>query len=256
MLETDVLLILMVVAFAAGFIDAVSGGGGLLAVPALIASGLPINYVLGTNKFAATFGSFQAARAYMRRNIIQPKLWITCMICTFVGGSVGALSVQLLSDEVLRKVLPLAILCVAIYMLFRKQPAPSEIRTVVEPGRKKSGLLGSILGFYDGFIGPGSGAFWTTLIMMIYRVDLVHASGIARLMNFISNLSAVITFMILGEVHYTTGLAMATTLALGSYIGAHSAIYLGEKFIRPVFLVVVSTTACVLAYEEWLSWTT
>ena len=108
------------------------------------------------------------------------------------------------------------------------------------------------IGYYDGFLGPGAGAFWTTACVAIYRMDIVHASGVARFMNFVSNIVSLHTFMALGLVEYGTGLAMGLSLMIGAHIGAHSAIRFGAPFIRPVFVLVVLGMAGRLIWQEWL----
>ena len=104
-------------------------------------------------------------------------------------------------------------------------------------------LTGGVIGFYDGFIGPGTGAFWMAAATKLFRLDLVAAAGVARFMNFISNLTALLTFVVFGNIDYAIGLSMGALLMLGSFAGAHSAIRYGAPFIRPVFLLVVLVMA-------------
>jgi len=251
MFEPEIFILLLMVAFLAGFIDAIAGGGGLLTVPALLTAGVAPHETLGTNKLCATFGSFNAARTYIKRGIFQPLLWKAASLATFIGAAIGTVLAHLTSDDVLGKILPVVIVLAAVYMLFPQRKRSQLLSREVKPGTSSSVITGSVLGAYDGYAGPGTGAFWTTLVMAIYKLDIVTASGVARFMNFISNFVSLVTFMLLGHVNYVLGLSMGATLIIGSYLGANAAIRYGAKFIRPVFIIFVIAAAGRVAYVEW-----
>lgn len=252
-IELNILLILCLAAFVAGFIDAIAGGGGLLTVPALLTAGLPAHMVLGTNKLAATFGSFTASLAYYRKKLFDPKYWQRGLFYTALGAVIGTLVVDQIGKDLLEKMLPLLILLAAIYTLFNRIQPDDKI-TLPPINRKlfwQQCSQGLTLGFYDGVAGPGAGAFWMVSTMALYRVNLLLASGVARTMNFISNGFSLIAFIALGHVNYTLGIAMGVCLMLGAYIGAHSAIRFGSNFIRPVFICVVIAIALRLVWQAW-----
>ncbi|WP_036798335.1 sulfite exporter TauE/SafE family protein [Photobacterium marinum] len=253
MIEPGVMIILGLVAFAAGFIDAVAGGGGMLTVPALLSLGLPPHIALGTNKLAATFASSTAAWTYYRKQLFSPAFWRASFLATLCGAIGGTLVVDLISTDWLEKVLPLIILAVAIYTVWHPQPKGKEHKLPEKCRQltKKQWLQGSTLGFYDGLAGPGTGAFWTVSNMALYRLDILMASGLAKAMNFTSNMTSLITFAVLGHINFALGLTMGLCLMLGAYIGAHSAIRFGAKFIRPVFVTVVIVLAIKLAWQAW-----
>jgi uncharacterized protein len=247
-LDLATVLLLGVVALLAGFIDAIAGGGGMLVMPALLSIGMPPHLVIGTNKLVGAFGTFSASLTFIRKGLVQPALWWAMSLGTFGGALAGALLIALLSAGVLEKLLPLAILLTAAYLAWPRRSASTMART--EPPlpshsvrRGIQWLAGGLIGFYDGFIGPGTGAFWMAAAMKLFRLDWVAAAGVARFMNFISNLTALITFMALGNIHYGVGLTMGATLMIGAFVGAHSAIRYGAPFIRPVFLIVVALMA-------------
>jgi uncharacterized membrane protein YfcA len=247
-LAPPTLLLLGFAALLAGFIDAIAGGGGMLVMPALLSTGMPPHLVVGTNKLVGTFGTFSASLTFIRKGLFQPALWWAMSFGTSVGALLGAVLVFLLSAGVLRKLLPLAILLAAAYLIWPRRARPSA--TQPEPPLPPHSIqrsiklaTGGLIGFYDGFIGPGTGAFWMAAAMKLFRLDLVAAAGVARFMNFISNLTALLTFVVLGNIDYTLGLSMGALLMVGSFIGAHSAIRYGAPFIRPVFLLVVSIMA-------------
>lgn len=253
MIEPTMLLVLALVAFVAGFIDAVAGGGGMLTVPALLSLGLPPHIALGTNKLAATFASSTAAFTYYKKRLFKPQCWGRAFAATLVGATLGTLFVDAISTDWLEKVLPLIILAAALYTVFHKRHIPlikaqyqslaqSCIKTV--PAR-----------FVDWFLRWISRSrnrrVWTVSSMALYRLNILLASGLAKAMNFTSNFTSLITFAILGHINWVLGLTMGVCLMAGAFVGAHSAIRFGSKFIRPVFVTVVSVLAIKLAYDAW-----
>ncbi|MGD8111087.1 sulfite exporter TauE/SafE family protein [Vibrio sp. TRT 21S02] len=253
LLEPSMLLVLALVAFIAGFIDAVAGGGGMLTVPALLSIGLPPHIALGTNKVAASFASSTAAYTYYKKRLFKPRCWGRAFVCTLIGATLGTLFVDAISTQWLEKILPLVILAAAIYTIWHKTPnANQDVMPKPCPTlNKKQYAQGLILGFYDGVAGPGTGAFWTVSSMALYRLNILLASGLAKAMNFTSNFTSLITFAVLGHIDWVLGLTMGLCLMAGAYVGAHSAIRFGARFIRPVFVCVVSVLAVKLAYEAW-----
>jgi len=248
-------MILALVGLLAGFIDAVVGGGGMLTVPALLSAGLPPHLALGTNKLSASFASGTAAYTYFRKKLFDPKFWKHCFYSTFIGAFLGTIIVNYISPDFLNKFLPLIILAVAIYTLFSRV---KEINNTTLPDntvilRIKQRIQGFLLGFYDGVSGPGTGAFWVISNMHLYRLNILLSSGIAKAMNFTSNIVALLTFIYFDQVDWFIGLTMGVCLMLGAYIGAHSAIRFGAKFIRPLFIIIVVAMAINLGYGAWFS---
>ncbi len=252
-LSNAIIALLLISAFIAGFIDAIAGGGGLLTVPALLASGLPPHVALGTNKLAATFGSITASYAFYRKKLFSPAFWKISLLATAVGAVMGTIMVSYLDATVLNKVLPILIGFSAIYTLVNpiRPTTNSELPTKCQGLTIKKITQGLTLGFYDGFAGPGTGAFWTVSNLFLYKMNLLMSCGVARAMNFVSNICSLIAFIILGHVNFVIGFSMGVLLMLGAYAGAHSAIRFGNKFIRPIFTVVVSIMAIKLAISAW-----
>ena len=245
------LLLLLGAAFLGGWVDAVAGGGGLIVLPAILSAGLPPHLALGTNKLAGTLGTLSSSRAYVRRGIVRPRAWRAVAAATFAGALAGTLLVARVPADLLRRGVPVLIAASALYVLLRRRrawcPPDDPLR------RPLAGAgVGGALGFYDGFFGPGVGAFWTTAAMAVFRLDLLRASGLARYMNFISNAVSLATFAALGLVDWGVGLATGAVLMAGAWLGAHSAIRFGAPFIRPVFVTVVLAIAGKLAWQEWI----
>ncbi|HKM27058.1 MAG TPA: TSUP family transporter [Thiopseudomonas sp.] len=245
-----ILMLLVAAAFIAGFIDAIAGGGGLLTIPALLMAGLPPHLVLGTNKLCATFGSATASWAFYRKGLFKPQQWRRGLLATGIGAILGALLAQQLPSAWLNQMLPIVVFACAAYLLFG--PAPKDHQhSSVEIKTTRQIPQGLTLGFYDGVAGPGTGAFWTVSTLMLYPLDLLRASGVARSMNFVSNGAALAMFIISGNVAWAIGLGMGAALMLGAAVGARVAIGGGNRLIRPVFIMVVMALAARLAWQHW-----
>ncbi|WP_371920607.1 TSUP family transporter [Pseudomonas sp. HMWF032] len=249
-MELSTLAILALVAFTAGFIDAIAGGGGLLTIPALLTAGLPPHLALGTNKLCATFGSAMASYTFYRRKLFNPSQWRNALTATAMGALMGAILAHWLPSDWLNQFLPVVVFACGLYLLFSKPPtAPLTTDAAIAKGRQWP--QGLTLGFYDGVVGPGTGAFWTVSSLLLYPLDLVRASGVARSMNFISNACALSIFIISGKVAWLLGISMGLALMAGAFLGARTAIKGGSKFIRPVFIMMVLALTARLAWQHW-----
>lgn len=246
----EVFVVLAAVAFVAGFIDAIVGGGGLITIPALLTAGVSPHLVLGTNKLSATFGSATASFTYVRKRLFKPMLWWPALVATAIGAVIGAYVAQSLSTEFLEKFLPVVVFACGLYFLFSKTPDKTMADdVVVKKGRQW--IQGGALGAYDGLVGPGTGAFWMVSTLLMYPVDLLRASGVARTMNFVSNGVALAIFILNGHVAWMLGLCMGCALMVGAYIGANTAIKGGSKLIRPIFICVVMAITIRLVWKAW-----
>ena len=252
-LDLNLLITLCSVGFLAGFIDAVAGGGGMLTIPTLLTAGLPPHLALGTNKLAATFGSFTASYTYYKKQLFNPFFWRFALIATAIGAIIGTLIVNQLSTEFLDKILPVLIISTAIYTLIAKNVVTNcaNLPVFSHKIKIKQILQGLTLGFYDGVAGPGTGAFWTASSAILYKMNILVCSGLARSTNFVSNICSLFTFLYIGQVNLVLGLLMGLFIMAGSWVGAHSAIKFGGKFIRPVFIIVVLLLSANLAYKAW-----
>ncbi|MFD2166297.1 TSUP family transporter [Thalassotalea euphylliae] len=253
MLDATMWVTILSVGFIAGFIDAVAGGGGMLTVPTLLASGLPPHVTLGTNKLASTFGSSIASYTFYRKKLFSPSFWRYALIYTAIGSILGTVIVSYIDTELLEKGLPILIMATAIYTLLAKNVATDNVDLPSNMAwlKTKQAIQGIVLGLYDGVAGPGTGAFWVTSSSILYKVNLLLSSGLARSCNFVSNICSLVTFIYLGHVNILLGLSMGIFLMLGAWVGAHSAIKFGSKFIRPVFTLVVVILSLNLAYNAW-----
>ncbi len=252
-LDLNLWLTLCSVGFIAGLIDAIAGGGGMLTVPTLLTAGLPPHIALGTNKLAATFGSFTASVTFYRKKLFNFTFWRTSLIFTAIGAILGTLTVQFLSVDFLEKFLPILIISTAAYSLISKNAVHhnTSLPAADKKNRCQQTIQGTVLGFYDGVAGPGTGAFWTASSSALYKINLLYSCGVARCNNFVSNFCSLLTFIYLGYVNLLLGLTMGIFIMAGAWVGSHWAIKLGSKFIRPVFIIIVIFMSFNLAYQAW-----
>lgn len=253
LLDPNHLALLALIGIIAGFIDAIVGGGGLLSIPALLAIGIPPHLALGTNKLAACFGSITSSYTYYKQQLFTPKFWKNCAIATFIGAIIGSGLVFLINPAWLEKILPLLIISIAIYTLFSPKAMGTKATEAPNnrPSKTKQTLQGLALGGYDGFAGPGIGAFWTVSSISLYKLPLLQSCALARIMTSVSNITALIIFASLGQVNWILGLWMGVCMMAGSFIGARSAIRFGIPFIKPLFIISVVSIATHLAWTAW-----
>ena len=246
--------VLAVIGIIAGFIDAIVGGGGLLSIPALLTVGIPPHLALGTNKLAACFGSMTSGYTYYKKHLFTPALWRISFIATLIGAIIGCGLVFLIDALWLEKILPLLIISIAIYTLINPKSMGEENITppAMRSSHHKQITQGLLLGGYDGFAGPGIGAFWTVSSISLHKLPLLHSCGLARVMTSISNLTALIIFASVGQVQWALGLWMGVCMMAGSFIGARSAIRFGIPFIKPIFIIMVLSIATHLAWSAWV----
>ncbi|MFP4105595.1 MAG: TSUP family transporter [Phycisphaerae bacterium] len=244
--------ILFAAGLAAGLVDSVAGGGGLITVPVLLAVGLPPKLALGTNKFQASFGSCTAAITYVRGGKVDLRAAALGVAITFLAAVAGAVTVQLLDSELLGKIIPLAMVGILAYVLI--VPKLGEVDTRPRMNRGLFYLLSGVgIGFYDGFFGPGTGSFWTMAFMVLLGFNMTRAVGHTKVMNFTSNIAALLFFVLGGNVDVVLGVSMAAGQVIGARIGAGLVLRKGVKFIRPVFIVVVFLTTVKLVWDNFVA---
>ncbi len=239
------IVLLCIAALTAGVVDAIAGGGGLVTLPAVLATGLPPHVALGTNKGQSVFGAAAALVRFYRAGLLNKRLAAVTFPLGLVGSFLGAGLVLLMRPEVLKPVVLALLVIVAAFLAFRRGPPPGERP---EPPRKRLLSLGAVIalviGTYDGFFGPGTGTFLIIAFSGLLGHGLTKASADAKVVNFASNLAAVSLFAYRGLVLWQVALPMAVAQFTGGWIGAHLAVRGGDKLVRKVVLLVV--TALVL----------
>ena len=232
---------------AAGFVDAIAGGGGLITLPALLGLGLPVPLALGTNKLGSVFGTLSATWSYARRGAVDLRTCLPGLAWTAAGAGLGALAVRQLDTALLGRLIPWLLAALVLYFTLRPKLGGAD-----HPPRMDSRLFyaafGIGLGFYDGFFGPGAGSFWTVAFVVVLGHNFVKAAAHTKAMNLASNAAALAVFAAGGAVLVLPGLAIGAGQLLGARLGAHLALTRGVRFVRPAFLLIAAVIAVKLIY--------
>ena len=253
-MEWDIYVILIIVLFGflASFIDSVVGGGGLISTPALLAIGLPPAVALGTNKLASSFGTLTSTIKFIRSGNVDLKIVSKLFPFVLIASSGGAYLATLLPAQLLKPLIIIALSLVFIYTLVKKDWGSIRTFTTFTPMKAVMFFTAYlIIGFYDGFIGGGTGSFMLFVLLM-FGFDFLSAAGNAKVLNFASNIGALILFMILGQVDYFYGLIMAVSMIIGSYVGAQFAISKGVGYVKLLFIIVTAVLILKNAYDYLL----
>ena len=252
-LTATTLVLVLVAALAAGWIDAVVGGGGLLQLPALLlVPGLPPVQALGTNKLASICGTTTSAVTYYRRAHPDLRTALPMAAVALVASFAGASIAALLPASVFKPVIVVALVGIAVFTLLR--PSLGEVTALRHSGRKHHGVavtLGAVIGFYDGVLGPGTGSFLVFAMVSQLGYDFLSASAKAKIVNCATNLGALLLFVPHGAVFWGLGLLIGAANMLGGYAGARMATVRGSRFIRVAFLVVVTALIARLGWDVW-----
>jgi uncharacterized protein len=238
----DIAMVLLA-AFGAGCIDAMVGGGGLIQLPALFAvfPAAPPPYLLGTSKFAGIFGTASAVVRFAAKVQIPWRSLAPLTLLVLVASVSGALLATIVAADVFRPLVPIMLAAMLIYMLFRPnlgaEHAPKQFT-----GRHHiiATVLIVVIGFYDGFFGPGTGSLLMFVFVRFYGFDYLNAGACARVLNVATNAAALVYFGLHGYVYWTLGIAMAVCNVLGATLGTRMALRGGSVLVRRIFMIVVS----------------
>ncbi|HEX7857032.1 MAG TPA: TSUP family transporter [Sphingobium sp.] len=248
-LTLDVYVAMTGAAMAAGFIDAIAGGGGLISVPALLAVGIPPVSALATNKLQSSFSVAMACWRYARAGLINFRGYVWTVALVFALAFLGSLVVQSVSNAVLGRVMPVLIVAVVAYVLL--SPRMTDADSHERLGRRAYAPVAGLIGFYDGFFGPGAGSFYSTTLVALRGMGLTRAAATTKLFNFTSNFAALILFALSGHVLWLLGLVMAVGGIAGAWIGSHVAIRFGARVIRPLLVTISLILTGKLVWENF-----
>ncbi|KQR42910.1 TSUP family transporter [Acidovorax sp. Leaf160] len=248
-------IIVSLASLLAGFVDAVVGGGGLVLLPALFATfpaAAPAT-LMGTNKGTAFWGTGIATWQYSRRVRIPWQAMLPAAATGFAGAFAGAWTVTIISADFLRRLLPLILLLVLIYTLIKKELGRDHAPRLAGRAETLAACgIGLVIGFYDGFFGPGTGSFFVFLFVRLLGYDFLNASVSAKLLNLATNVAALILFAAKGHVWWHLALPLAVANVVGSVLGAHMALKHGTGFVRGIFIFVVSALILKTGYDAFL----
>ncbi|MGN6489449.1 MAG: TSUP family transporter [Devosia sp.] len=235
--ELLTLLALGLVGVVAGFVDAIAGGGGLIAVPALLTAGLPPVAAFATNKVQSAVGTTIAATTYWRRGFVDLRAIGPAVLTTFIGAWLGALAVKQVDTTVLGYVVPVALICIALYFTFAPRLTDADSHARLEFARFVP-VMGLVVGFYDGLLGPGTGSFLTLGFILLFGLGVTRAAANTKFVNLASNAGALALFIPSGDVIWPVALTMALGQLVGGYLGALTGIRFGARLIKPLVVVI------------------
>ena len=246
--SAEILAALFLAACIAGWVDAIAGGGGMIALPALLLAGAPPAAALATNKLQGSFGTFTSALYFVRKGVVRLSDEWTALLAICIGSVVGGWLLTQIEAGALTLLIPVLLILIGVYFLFFardldevREPRIGEkqFNTTVAPG----------LGFYDGFFGPGTGSFMSTSLVLLRGMPVRDATAHAKLYNFASNIAALIYFVFFGEILWVLGATMIAGQILGATLGARTAFRGGAKIIRPVTILVCFAMSAKALYD-------
>ncbi|ATW24775.1 TSUP family transporter [Candidatus Formimonas warabiya] len=240
-MEIEVIVTVCFFVFLAGLIDSIAGGGGLISLPAYITSGLPVHMALGCNKFSSALGTIVSSIRFWRNKRVHVKTAAISIVCALAGSMAGAKTVLYVDDYIFKIILVILIPLVGAFVTCKKNFGTENEVDSLKNRRviALSIVTGLGIGFYDGFIGPGTGTFLIFSYTFLLHLDLVTASGNAKLVNLASNVGALVLFLTHGQVYFALAIPAAFCGIAGNFIGSGLALKRGSKIIKPVFLVVL-----------------
>ncbi len=247
------LALLVVIAFAAGWVDAVVGGGGLIQLPALLIGlpdATPPATILGTNKISSVWGTATASITYAVKIRPDWRTIVPLVVGSAVGSALGALLARFLPKAYFTPIVLVALIGVGIYTW--RRPELGLVSARKHDGRAHYGRTAAIglgVGAYDGFLGPGTGSFFVFLLVGVLGYGFLEASAKAKIANLVTNLAAIAVFAASGSILWALGMTMGAANLLGGLLGARTAISRGNAFIRRVFLLVLLGLIIKLAYD-------
>jgi uncharacterized membrane protein YfcA len=245
----EILTFLFFVGVVAGFLDTLVGGGGLLAVPALLLSGIPPIYVLGTNKFQGSMGTGIATFLLFRKKKLDWNSVKNLMFASFIGSIVGGVIIQFVDTQFLSFVIPIVLVFIAIYFII--SPKPKSTVGNSKPNKKFELFAVPVVGFYDGMFGPGAGSFFAMTGVMLKKLEIIQATILAKPLNFASNIAGFIVFFSFGHIAFLIGLLMMMGQMIGAFFGTHYLLKANPLIIR--LLIVIISISMLIKYMLSLS---
>ncbi|WP_282603555.1 TSUP family transporter [Paracoccus sp. PARArs4] len=247
-LTFDLFLLLVAAGFAAGFIDSIAGGGGLITVPALMLAGIPPAQALATNKVQGLFGAGTAAISYARRGLVDLRSQWRQAAIAGVAGAVGAALISSVPTDGLRLLLPVILIGIALF--FALKPGLNDLDRIRRMGAGMfAATIVPLVGFYDGLIGPGAGAFYMIGFVTLAGYGVLKATAHTKLLNFASNLGGLAAFALVGKPLWLLGLAMGAAQIAGAMLGARLASRIGARLIKPLLVATSSILAVRLIWQ-------
>ena len=253
-MELSTIILLCLIAFLAGYVDAVVGGGGLIQVPAglILMPTQAVSTIIGTLKVPSFIGTCFATYQYLQRVKIPLLRILLFTSIAFIAAFSGSLLLTRMSNQFMKPVIFFVLLVMAIYTFNKKDLVQSLQKEDIKYATIKGILICLIIGFYDGFIGPGGGSLFVLAFISILGYDFLHASAHAKIVNLSTNLGSLILFIGKGVILWPVAIPMSICNATGGFFGSRMALKKGNQFIRKIFLIVIVATLLRLGYDVFL----
>lgn len=240
-------------AFAAGFLDTLAGGGGLIALPALITTGIPPLSALATNKLQGTMGTMTSSFMMFRSRRVHWKDVRFLMLAAFIGSLLGTIAVQYIHAEILNYAIPAVLLLIACYFIFSPQLTNEKRPPRIREGLYRK-LIVPIIGWYDGMFGPGTGSFFALSGVALRGHGLINATAIAKTLNFSTNIAALLIFLLAGKVIWLPGLVMMCGQFAGAWCGSRCLLKVNPRYLRMLVVAMCLLMLCKYAWSMgWIS---
>ena len=244
------IVLLCIAGFTAAFVDSIAGGGGLISLPAFLLAGVNPHFALGTNKFAATAASLTSSIKYASSGKVEFKLLKYLIPFTLIGAVLGVNTVMSIDQKYLYAMVLVLVMVVGIYSFFSKDIGKvNRFNGLTKQNIMLGMVLALALGFYDGFFGPGTGSFLIFGLIGIYGFDFVLAGGNARVLNFVSNISALVMFAVYHRIDYLIGFPVLVAMIFGARFGTVMALKNGSKLIKPIFVTMSLAVAAKMLFN-------
>lgn len=254
-LDTLTLVFLCLASFASGFIDAVAGGGGLIQTPVtfILLPQMAVSSVIGTLKIPAFSGTSVASRQYLKRVKMNRRLLLVMMLVALPAAYLGSMLLKTVSNDFMKPVLLVILAALAVYTFIKKDFGGGQDKSH-SPFQQTlyAVLICAFVGFYDGFIGPGTGSFLVVGFVTLLGFDFLRASAHAKIVNLATNFGSIMLFVLKGGIFWSIAIPMAVCNALGGFLGAKMALSRGNGFVRQILLVVVIGTLIRFAYDVFM----
>lgn len=232
-------IILMFVAFIAATVDTIAGGGGLITVPALLVCGINPVLTLGTIKLQASVAELSATFYFLRKAKMDYRVLFFLAIYTIIFAALGVVCLKFIPTNALEKAVPFLLLFILIYYISTLRRKNIHFNDVIDPDQKKFLFLGSVIGFYNGFFGPGTGSIWAVALMKSFKLDIRKATMYAKPLNFIGNFSALFVFLYNRDIIFLLAVLMSGGSFLGARAGGKIVMYKDVKILKVIFLVIM-----------------
>ncbi|MDF7671208.1 TSUP family transporter [Orbaceae bacterium ESL0721] len=250
MISYELLILLFAIAVLAGFIDSIAGGGGLLTLPSLLAVGLSPAAALATNKLQSCGGSFSASLYFVQKRMVDLREQKWSILAVFVGSAIGTVLILHIKADFLRLLLPILTISVGLYFLFSPSVGKEDQKSRLSP-LKFALIPAMVVGFYDGFFGPGAGSFYALIYITLAGFNLTKATAYTKVLNFTSNFASLLFFILGGEVVWVVGFAMLIGQFIGARLGARVVMAKGRKLIKPMLIIVSTIMSIKLIHDNF-----